>query len=57
VPMVRDLRFAWEELAQQRLDEQAQKVRDSLHAALIAWARAAGEGSDERQLYFPPDDN
>jgi len=46
VPMARDLRFAWEELPQQLLDEQAQKVRDSLHAALIAWAQGAGEGSD-----------
>jgi hypothetical protein len=46
VPMARDLRFAWEEMPQQLLDEQAQKVRDSLHAALIAWARQAGEGSD-----------
>jgi hypothetical protein len=46
VPMVRDLRFAWEELLQQRLDEQAQKVRESLHAALIGWAMQAGEASD-----------
>ena len=46
VPMTRDLRFAWEEMPQQLLDEQAQKVRDSLHAALIGWARALGEGSD-----------
>jgi hypothetical protein len=46
VPMARDLRFAWEEMPQQLLDEQAQKVRDSLHAALIAWARQSGEGSD-----------
>ncbi|MBM3188161.1 MAG: UTP--glucose-1-phosphate uridylyltransferase, partial [Chloroflexi bacterium] len=46
VPMARDLRFAWEEMPQQLLDEQAQKVRDSLHAALIAWARDLGEGSD-----------
>jgi hypothetical protein len=46
VPMVRDLRFAWEELPQQQLDEQAQKVRDSLHNALIEWARQAGEGAD-----------
>ncbi len=28
--MVRDLRFAWEEMPQQVLDEQQQKVRDSL---------------------------
>jgi hypothetical protein len=46
VPMARDLRFAWEETPQQLLDAQAQKVRDSLHAALIAWARSAGEGRD-----------
>ena len=46
VPMERDLRFAWEELPQQMLDEQAQKVRDSLRATLIGWARHMGEGSD-----------
>jgi hypothetical protein len=46
VPMVRDLKFAWEETPQQLLDEQKQKVRESLHAALNAWARHAGEGSD-----------
>jgi hypothetical protein len=46
VPMTRDLRFAWEEMPQQLLDEQAQKVLDSLHAALIGWAQAMGEGSD-----------
>ncbi len=45
VPMVRDLHFAWEELPQQVLDEQAQKVRDSLRATLIEWARHMGEGS------------
>jgi hypothetical protein len=46
VPMVRDLRFAWEETAHQVLDEQKQKVRESAHAALIGWAEAAGEGTD-----------
>jgi hypothetical protein len=46
VPTVRDLRFAWEEMPQQRLDEQQQKVRDSLRAALINWSRSAGEASD-----------
>ncbi len=46
VPTVQDLRFAWEETAQRMLDEQAQKVRESLHSALIGWARQAGEGSD-----------
>jgi hypothetical protein len=46
IPMARDLRFAWEETPQQILDEQAQKVQESLHAALIGWAQAMGEGSD-----------
>jgi hypothetical protein len=46
IPMERDLRFAWEEVPQQLLDAQAQKVRDGLHAALIQWAKSAGEGSD-----------
>jgi hypothetical protein len=46
VPTVRDLRFAWEVMAQQVLDEQQQKVRDSLRAALIAWTRAMGEATD-----------
>ena len=46
IPMVRDLRFLWEEMPQQRLDEQQQKVRASLRAALINWARSAGEGGD-----------
>ena len=48
IPMARDLRFAWEEMPQQLLDEQAQKVRESLHAALIDWAQNMGEGSDYR---------
>lgn len=46
VPMSRDLRFAWEELPQQLLDEQAQKMQDSAHNALINWAVSTGEGSD-----------
>jgi hypothetical protein len=46
IPMARDLRFAWEEMPQQMLDEQAQKVLESLHAALISWAQQMGEGSD-----------
>jgi hypothetical protein len=46
IPTVRDLRFAWEEMPQQVLDEQQQKVRDSLRQALISWARNAGEVSD-----------
>ncbi|MBX3057531.1 MAG: UTP--glucose-1-phosphate uridylyltransferase [Anaerolineae bacterium] len=46
IPMARDLRFAWEEMPQQLLDEQAQKVRESLHNALIGWAQSMGEGGD-----------
>ncbi|MDP0490258.1 MAG: UTP--glucose-1-phosphate uridylyltransferase [Verrucomicrobiota bacterium JB023] len=46
VPTVRDLRFAWEEVAQQKLDEQQQKVRDSVRAALINWAEQTGECTD-----------
>lgn len=46
IPMVRDLRFAWEEMPQQQLDVQKQKVLESLRASLIGWATQAGEGSD-----------
>jgi hypothetical protein len=46
VPTERDLRFAWEEMPQQVLDQQQQKVRESLRTALIGWARGAGEASD-----------
>jgi hypothetical protein len=43
--MERDLRFAWEEMPQQLLDDQAQKVRESLRSTLIAWAKQMGEGA------------
>ncbi|MFM8358419.1 MAG: UTP--glucose-1-phosphate uridylyltransferase, partial [Verrucomicrobiota bacterium] len=46
IPTVRDLRFQWEEMPQQVLDVQQQKVRDSLRTALMAWARSAGEAAD-----------
>jgi hypothetical protein len=46
VPTVRDLHFAWEETAQQKLDEQQEKLRESVRAALTAWARGAGEAAD-----------
>ena len=48
VPTVRDLNFAWQETAQQRLDEQKEKMRESVRSALTSWARQAGEGSDYR---------
>ncbi len=46
VPTVRDLRFAWEEMPQQVLDVQQQKVRDSLRTALLGWAESTGEATD-----------
>lgn len=46
IPMIRDLTFAWEEMPHQLLDEQAQKVLESLHSALIDWAAKMGEGND-----------
>jgi hypothetical protein len=46
VPTVRDLHVAWEETAEQRLDEQKQKMRESVRAALASWARTVGEGAD-----------
>lgn len=48
IPSERDLRFAWEEMPQQVLDEQQEKVRQSGRAALIDWAKNAGEASDYR---------
>ena len=47
-PPARDLRFAWEEMPQQTLDEQQQKVRESLRAALLRWAESAGEAGEYR---------
>lgn len=46
IPMVRDLIFLWEETPQETLDEQKQKVRDSVRDALMNWAKTAGEGRD-----------
>jgi hypothetical protein len=46
IPMVRDLVFLWEEMPQESLDEQKQKVRDAVRGALMDWAHAKGEGSD-----------
>jgi len=59
VPMIRDLRFLWEELPQEALDEHKQKVRDDIRHALIDWAKQCGEGSDYTenvplQCFHPP---
>ena len=48
IPTARDLRFAWEEMPQQMLDEQQQKVRESLRSALLRWAQQTGEAADYR---------
>ena len=46
VPTERDLRFTWEETAQQMLDEQQEKMRQSGRAALLGWAKEQGQASD-----------
>ncbi|WP_234734852.1 UTP--glucose-1-phosphate uridylyltransferase [Tellurirhabdus bombi] len=46
VPMERDLRFMWEEMPQETLDENKQKVRDAVRQTMIGWAKGKGEGSD-----------
>ena len=46
IPTERELRYLWEVLPQQILDVQEQKVLESLHNALINWAREKGEGED-----------
>jgi hypothetical protein len=48
VPTARDLRFAWAELREQKLEERKQKVQDDARAALIDWALKTGEASDYR---------
>ena len=45
-PTERDLRFYWEEMSQQIMDEQAQKMKESLHNALIGWAKNNGEAEN-----------
>jgi galactokinase/mevalonate kinase-like predicted kinase len=46
IPTERDLRFLWEEMLQEKLDENKQKVVDALHETLIRWAKVKGEGND-----------
>ncbi len=49
IPMVRDLVFLWEEMPQETLDEQKQKVRDAVRRSMMDWARQNGEGADYTQ--------
>ena len=46
IPTERDLRFLWEEMLQEKLDENKQKVADAFHETLIRWAEGKGEGND-----------
>jgi len=46
IPMERDLRFLWEEMPQEQLDENKQKVREAVRATMINWSREKGESSD-----------
>ena len=46
IPTVRDLRFAFEEVAHQQLDPQKEKMRRSVQKALLDWAATAGEAAD-----------
>lgn len=46
VPMERDLRFLWEDMPQEALDENKQKVRDAVRQTMIGWAKSKGEGTD-----------
>ncbi len=46
IPMVRDLDFFWNEIPQQVLDEQQQKVQENLQETIKNWASEAGEGTD-----------
>jgi UTP--glucose-1-phosphate uridylyltransferase len=46
IPTRRDLLFAWEEMPQQILDVQQQKMRQSARKSLLNWARTSGEAAD-----------
>ena len=58
-PTKRDLRFIWEELPQQRMTENVQRVLDDLHDTLIRWSIESGEAEDytsnePHQRFYPP---
>lgn len=53
VPTARDLRFAWEQMPQQKLEERKEKVRDSGRKALLDWVADKGEASDYRDNVAP----
>ena len=58
VPMIRDLQFLWEEMPQEVLDENKEKVKIAGRKALMDWAKSKGEGFDyidnlARQRFSP----
>ena len=48
IPTLADLRYLWEVLPQQQLDEQKQKARASGRAGLMRWVEQMGEATDYR---------
>lgn len=46
IPTLRDLEFAWNEMPQQVLDQQQEKMRQSGRSALMQWAEKTGQASD-----------
>jgi hypothetical protein len=48
IPTKSDLQFAFHEKQQQKLDEQAQKMKENAESAMIRWAEACGEACDYR---------
>jgi hypothetical protein len=48
IPTERDLRYAWYQTPQEKLDEQAEKMRESVRQALLRWAQSSGEAGDYR---------
>ena len=48
-PMQRDLRFHWEDMLQQKMEDNVRKVLDDAHRALIEWSKSKGEGEDYRE--------
>lgn len=49
IPTLADLRYLWEVMPQQVLDEQKQKVRESGRAGLKRWVEQTGEANDYTQ--------
>ncbi|RKR82284.1 UTP--glucose-1-phosphate uridylyltransferase [Mucilaginibacter gracilis] len=46
IPTERDLRFMWEEMPQELLDDNKQKVLEAVRSSMIEWAKRKGEATD-----------